>query len=75
VRDELRRQRSASTWLIVDEDRTEARLDLVGPGPADDVEHPAGRKRQDQPDRPVRIDRCGGRTRAAGQRGGAGRDA
>jgi hypothetical protein len=75
VRDELRRQRSAGTRLIVDEDRTQTRLDLVGPGPADDVEHPAGGKRQDQPDRPLRVKRRTGRTRAAGQRGSAGRNA
>jgi hypothetical protein len=75
VRDDLCRQRSAGAWLIVNEDRTEARLDLVGPGPADDVEHPAGRKRQNEPDRPVRVKCCGSRMRAARQRGNAGRDA
>jgi len=71
MRDELRGERSPGAGLIVDENRAEARFHLVGPGAADNVEHAAGRKRQNKPDRPIRIERGGGRMRAARQRGGS----
>src|SRR6516164_9706928 len=63
MRDELRGERSPGAGLIVDENRAEARFHLVGPGAADNVEHAAGRKRQNKPDRPTRIERGGGRMR------------
>jgi hypothetical protein len=55
MRDELRRERAAGAGLVVDKNRTEACLHLVGPRPADNVEHAAWRKRQYEADRTIRI--------------------
>src|SRR5690348_13912688 len=71
MRDQLRRQRSARAGLIIDENRAEAGLHLVGPRPADDVEHAAGGKRQNQANGAVRVDCRRGKLRAAGERRGA----
>lgn len=69
MRDELRRERTARAGLIVDKDGAEAGLYLVGPRPADDVEHATRRKRKNEPDRPIGI---GGRGRVARLQAGSG---
>ena len=75
VRDRGRGQRAAGAGLVLDKDRAEhpALADLVGPRPADDVEHAARRKRQHQADRPrwigVRPQHAG----RCGETGGTGR--
>ena len=57
MRDQLRGDRAAGAGLIVDEHRAEIRLHLVGPRPADNVEHAARRKRQNEPHRMIGITR------------------
>src|SRR5215204_5238595 len=51
------------------------RLDRLGPGPADRVERPARRKRDDQWDRPRRISLRAGKARARGRDGPTGQHA
>src|ERR1700685_1107015 len=71
MRDRGRPHRAAGAGLVFNEDRAElaALAHLVGPRPADDVEHAARRKRQHQPDRPRWI---GVRPQDAGRRGKTG---
>jgi hypothetical protein len=58
-------ERASAPALVFDHDGAEKRLDPVRPWAADGVETAARWKRNDQPDRPFGIIRCGVRAAAA----------
>jgi hypothetical protein len=60
---------AAGTRQVFDDDGAEVRPHLVGPGPADDVEHAAGREWQNKLDRPCRVIERARTTRQKRQRG------